>query len=112
LGDVHTSLITYARDQLRRVLPADLRPRVEERVFVEVEDGHGRSIYPDVRAVERPFAENGGYLQHQVGGPAVAVAEPIVIELEHEEDRTLHRDPRNRLGRPRHHRHRVREPIE
>src|SRR5262245_3320500 len=34
-GDVHSSLIIYARDQLRRKLPGDLRARVEERVFVE-----------------------------------------------------------------------------
>lgn len=34
-GDAHHSLVTYARDALRRVLPDDLRPRVEERVFVE-----------------------------------------------------------------------------
>lgn len=85
-GDVHTSLITYARDQLRPLLPADLRPRVEERVFVELEDRRGRSIYPDVRIVERPYGENGGGGPAQaVGGVAVAVAEPILVELPHEE---------------------------
>src|SRR5262245_8713685 len=36
-GDVHTSLITYARDQLRVQLPADLRVRVEEQVALEGE---------------------------------------------------------------------------
>jgi hypothetical protein len=36
-GDVHTSLITYARDQLRVQLPPDLRARVEEQVAVQVD---------------------------------------------------------------------------
>jgi hypothetical protein len=36
-GDVHQRLITYAADQLAPRLPADLRARVEERVFVEME---------------------------------------------------------------------------
>jgi hypothetical protein len=31
-GDVHTSLVTYARNQLRVQLPPDLRVRVEEQV--------------------------------------------------------------------------------
>jgi hypothetical protein len=84
-GDVHTSLITYARDQLRPLLPADLRPRVEERVFVEVEGGRSRAIYPDVRVIERPFADNGGELRVGSGGGAVAVAEPIVIEFADEQ---------------------------
>ncbi len=36
-GDVHTSLTTYARNQLRPQLPADLRVRVEEYVGLEIE---------------------------------------------------------------------------
>src|SRR5256885_6518067 len=36
-GDVHQSLITYARDALQPNLPPDLRARVEERVFVQTE---------------------------------------------------------------------------
>jgi hypothetical protein len=31
-GDVHTSLITYARDQLQQQMPRDLRVRVEEYI--------------------------------------------------------------------------------
>ena len=34
-GDVHTSLVTYARDQLRPQLPKDLRVRVEEHVTAQ-----------------------------------------------------------------------------
>jgi len=50
--DVHSSLVIYARDQLQPALPEDLFARVEERVFVEDEEGKERSLYPDVRVVE------------------------------------------------------------
>lgn len=51
--DVHHALATYARDQLQRKLPRDLRARIEERVFVETDDeGQYRGIHPDVRIVE------------------------------------------------------------
>jgi len=48
-GDVHTSLITYARNQLRVHLPADLRVRVEEQaeplvIPLEVESQTQRSL--------------------------------------------------------------------
>jgi hypothetical protein len=52
-GDVHQSLITYARDQLQEVLPGDLRARIQERVFVELPNGLERNMYPDIRVVER-----------------------------------------------------------
>ena len=56
-GDVHTSLTTYARDQLNRQLPADLRARVEEYVGVEIEHDEGESDSgqrrPDVSVLER-----------------------------------------------------------
>ena len=50
-GDVHTRLITYASDQLQRILPRDLRARVEERVVV-AGSGQVRPIFRDVRMVE------------------------------------------------------------
>src|SRR5262245_2320538 len=59
-GDVHTSLITYARDQLRGQLPAALRVRVEEQVTVQVATAENgppakrRTFDPDVCVVERP----------------------------------------------------------
>jgi hypothetical protein len=45
-GDVHTSLVTYARDQLQRQLPPGLRARVEEYMTVqmEVENERQRSL--------------------------------------------------------------------
>ena len=52
-GDIHHTLITYARDQLQGVLPGDLRARVQERVFVEFPNCAERNMYPDIRVVER-----------------------------------------------------------
>src|SRR5205085_1707956 len=50
-GDVHSSLVIYARNQLQKVLPKDLRARVEERVVV-TGLGRPRSFFPDVRVIE------------------------------------------------------------
>src|SRR5262249_45102023 len=72
-GDVHHSLITYVRDHLQRMLPKDLRARVEERVFVESpEDGY-RAIIPDVRVIER--GRRKGKRTPDASG--LAVAEPL-----------------------------------
>jgi hypothetical protein len=75
--DVHHGLVTYARDQLQPRLPADLRARMQERVFVEADDGRGRVLYPDVHVVERPKS------QRSPTGPeqAVELAEPLVIRV-------------------------------
>ena len=71
--DVHHRLATYARDQLQRKLPRDLRARIEERVFVESDDeGQYRGIHPDVRVVEHPLPGSAG--TQPEGG--VATAEP------------------------------------
>lgn len=80
-GDIHQCLITYSRDWLQARLPADLRARVEERVFVESPDGARRSIFPDVRVIERPQKSPSE------GGVAVAepAAEPFVIHVPAEE---------------------------
>ncbi|MGH8058014.1 MAG: DUF4058 family protein, partial [Candidatus Entotheonellia bacterium] len=51
--DIHARCVIYAADQLQELLPADLRARVEERVFVEPAVGAPQSVYPDVRVVER-----------------------------------------------------------
>jgi hypothetical protein len=82
-GDVHSSLIIYARDQLRPKLPNELRARVEERVFVESDAEPTHSIYTDVRVVEHERRDAGG------GAVAVAVetevaAEPVVVEVRDE----------------------------
>ncbi len=79
--DVHHNLITFAQGMLNRELPADLRARVEERVYVEADTGPGRSMYPDIRVVEKgwPQGANGG------ASTGIAVAEPLVIEMPEEE---------------------------
>lgn len=83
-GDVHTSLIIYSRDQLRARLPEDLRARVEERVFVESEDDDDpRSIYPDVRVVERPYGQQP-LSATETGSVAIALAEPVVVRMQDE----------------------------
>ena len=79
--DVHHRLVTYASDMLQLKLPPDLRARVEERVFLESEEGNYRHVYPDVRVVERGGAEQPAAVATQSG---VATAEPLVIHIEHE----------------------------
>jgi hypothetical protein len=75
-GDVHTSLVTYARDQLQKFLPRDLRARVEERVVVSGWN-RPRSLFPDVRVIETERISR----RPGKGGAGVAVAQPLVIEL-------------------------------
>lgn len=75
-GDAHHSLITYARDQLRRVLPGDLRPRVVERVFIESPLGPEGERYPDLRIVEHVRT----FRSPAAGGGGVAIAEPLIVE--------------------------------
>src|SRR5262245_58958441 len=71
-SDVHTRMVIYASDQLQKVLPRDLRARVEERLAV-TGSVQPRSIFPDVRVVE------GRRPQTSSAAVAVAMAEPIVI---------------------------------
>lgn len=79
-GDIHHRLITYASDAIQPGLPSDLRARVEERVYLESPDGRGRSVYPDVRVIERP---SRGETSQPEGG--LAVAEPLVLQFPSEE---------------------------
>lgn len=81
-GDVHHSLIQYSRDMLQPALPADLRARIEERVFLESESGLQRVVVPDVHVahvLRETVEETGGY-----GGGGVGVAEPLVFEVHDE----------------------------
>ena len=78
--DIHARLIIYAADQIQARLPADLRARVEERVFVEPAFGVARSVYPDIRVVER----GRGRAAAPPVAPSPAVAEPLVIYLSDE----------------------------
>jgi hypothetical protein len=78
--DIHARCIIYAADQLQARLPGDLRARVEERVFVEPALGAARSVYPDIRVVER----GRGAATATTSEPGPAVAEPLVIYLSDE----------------------------
>src|SRR3989442_989322 len=78
--DVHTSLVTYARDQLQGGLPADLVARVEERVYLEREGETDRSFYPDVHVVERP-QRDGAVIAAQAD---VELAEPVIVRFRDE----------------------------
>ena len=73
--DIHARSIIYAADQLQAHLPPDLRARVEERVVVEPALGTARSVYPDIRVVER----GRGRATTRVAESAPAVAEPLII---------------------------------
>ncbi len=82
-GDVHTSLVTYARDHLRPQLPEGLRARVEEHVTVRLENGdngHPRpphGYYPDVGVVETSAGA-----PREAAGTAAALAEPLIVPLQ------------------------------
>jgi hypothetical protein len=78
--DVHHSFLTYARDDLQQGLPGDLRARLEERVFVEPDQGEPRSFYPDIRVIERP----GRAATVGQEGPKAAAADMIVLRAESE----------------------------
>lgn len=79
-ADVHARLIIYASEQLQRALPTTLRARVEERVFVENDEGRSRSMSPDVRVYERadrPPQDRSGMGELA----AVEVAEPLLVSV-------------------------------
>ena len=78
--DVHASLVVYGRDALQPVLPGGLRARIEERVFVESEEGLERETYPDLRVVERRRQPLG--LPTEKSG--TATAEPLVLRVQSE----------------------------
>jgi hypothetical protein len=80
--DVHHRLITYTSDQLRPALPRELRSRIEERVFIESDEGKHYPIFPDVHVVEYPRKQSGG--SQPADDAAVAVAEPILVHVDRE----------------------------
>jgi Protein of unknown function (DUF4058) len=83
-GDVHTCLMVYARNQLGPQLPASLTVRVEEGLTVIGASRAPRTIYPDVSVVEEPSSD---YL---TGSGAVQVAEPLVLPVGDDFEKTRH----------------------
>ncbi len=80
--DVHHALITCTRNQIRPALPRELRSRIEERVFIESDEGEHYPICPDVHVVEYPRKQSGG--SQPADGGAVAAAEPILVHVDRE----------------------------
>jgi hypothetical protein len=80
--DVHSSLVTSARDALNGRLPDDLIASVEERVAIESEAGREHLVGPDVRIFE-PRARVRTWVEEPSGGlltapfRLVAKIEPI-----------------------------------
>lgn len=66
--DVHSSVVTYLRDDLHAILPRPYYARIEDRVIVDTED---KVILPDVRVVEAQ--------KHAGPGMAVLDADPAVF---------------------------------
>ena len=72
-GDVHQRITTYNCDSLQSRLPAYLRARMQERIYIELPHLKRAIYYPDVTVVERPG-------QWPNAGAATAVAEPSTDE--------------------------------
>jgi len=79
--DVHTTLITYARERLNASLPPDLVARSEERVYVETDQEVVHGIHPDVRVSEQATLPARPSIQ-AVGN--AALMQPVLIELDSE----------------------------
>lgn len=79
-GDVHHALCTYARDLMRRSLPAGLIARMDERTIIEMDSERSRrTVIPGVRIVER------GVRGIAVMEAPVAVSEPLVFRMANDE---------------------------
>ncbi len=76
--DVHTRLCTYSCDALQPQIRPQLLARLEERLVIESDIDDPRSIYPDVKVVERRRTPRHG--DDTEGG--VAVAEPLIVRGE------------------------------
>ncbi len=81
--DVHSRLVLYSCDWLQPRLPAELRARVEERVFVESEEGSYRAIYPDVHVAERS-RPRPSQTPTAIGETEAALDEPLVLQIDDE----------------------------
>jgi hypothetical protein len=86
-GDVHSSFVVYARDQINEQLPADLQARVEESIAIDTGDQESRVVYPDVRVVEEATVFDEGT---ESGAVAVAIAEPVVVPVPDEPQTIRH----------------------
>lgn len=79
-GDVHATLLVYARNQLNAQLPDDLQARVEESLAVLQDDETARTVYPDVCVVEETGVAAGDTLAATEVGTR-DMAKPYVVRL-------------------------------
>jgi hypothetical protein len=78
--DVHTSLVSGARDALNRQLPADLIASAEERIAVEG-DSEDRLLAPDVRIFEPPI-ELPLFIDESVEDTAISLPYRLLAQVE------------------------------
>lgn len=95
--DAHTSLITYLRDALQEVLPADLLARSEEETVVMGAGETPAAFRPDVQVREPWVLKEPAAAAVAPLRPPSAAAEPIRVRLEEEIERWL--EIRDALGR-------------
>jgi hypothetical protein len=76
--DVHQKLCVYGCDDVQSQLGGGMHARVEERPVVELPEEAERSIYPDVRVVERRQRTSDAAIRPAEG---VMLAEPVVVEV-------------------------------
>ena len=80
-GDVHDSMVVFAKLAIQRQLGGNLIARSEDRVYIDDEDALRRQIrIPDVRVVEQGIAD-----VPFLPAAGVAVAEPTILEVEGDE---------------------------
>jgi hypothetical protein len=80
-GDVHTSLIVYASNQMNDQLPDELVARIQEGSGEEIEQGTWLTVYPRIRVVE----ERGTWpSESRQETSVIDIAEPCVLLLEDE----------------------------
>jgi hypothetical protein len=77
--DVHSSLVTYLRDDIQAALPPRYVARMEDRVYLEAQE-HG--IAPDVRVVERPGSPTARRRARAASRADVAVIVKAEVEVE------------------------------
>jgi hypothetical protein len=76
-GDVHSSIITFAKGELQSQLGGDLVARSEERIYVDDDDSlQKQERVPDVRAVEYGISDVP--VRPTTG---IAIAEPVVMDI-------------------------------
>ncbi len=78
--DVHASCVIYTRDALQAELPSSLFARVEERVFIETDEGIGRNSYPDVPLIvfQPPGQSSGNALS--ADSESAVLDEPYIFD--------------------------------